>query len=64
VTLCSGTFRIDQHLGQNSRASRPKFDEHLGGGVVIEPVAAVSAITIAVCSAAMCRSSNGGLYLE
>jgi hypothetical protein len=41
-----------------------KIDEHLGGGVVIEPVAAVSAITIAVNSPFMCRCGNGGLHLE
>jgi len=41
-----------------------KIDEHLGGGVVIDPVAAVSAITLAVSSTFMCRSSNGVLHLE
>jgi hypothetical protein len=41
-----------------------KIDDHLGGGVVIEPVAAVSAITIAVSSTFICRRGNGGLQLE
>jgi hypothetical protein len=63
--------KIDERLGQKSQASwaklpgiLAKIDDHLAGGVVIDPVAALSAITIAVSSTFMCRCGNGGLHLE